>query len=294
MTLSFKPITMVDQEPYRQYLSLCHEVTSDYCFANLWSWASAYGLDWAWTDQLIWLRQRQPNLSYWAPVGNWQKVDWSQYNQVLSNLDASIIRVPDQLAGIWASAFGETISVVEDRDQFDYIYKTEDLIALKGNRFHKKKNLVNQFKKKYDYQYVAMTPETVEKARALQDDWCTWRECDSNEQLANENQAIANVLSEWENLYGMLGGCIFVEDTVVAYTIGERISPDMLVIHFEKANTSYKGVYQAVNHMFLEHEASDVMWVNREQDLGDDGLRQAKASYHPARFLKKFRIDLKK
>ena len=139
-----------------------------------------------------------------------------------------------------------------------------------------------------------MTPQLVEKAGALQDDWCTWRECDSDVQLANENQAISNVLSHWEALSGVVGGSIMVDNQMIAYTLGELLTPDTLVIHFEKASTDYKGVYQAVNQMFLEHETSDVMWVNREQDLGDDGLRKAKASYHPARFLKKFRIDLKK
>jgi hypothetical protein len=73
--------------------------------------------------------------------------------------------------------------------------------------------------------------------------------------------------------------------------VGERLTPDMMVIHFEKGSDQYKGVYQAINQMFLEHQAAGIPWVNREQDIGDEGLRQAKLSYHPVRFLKKFRVS---
>jgi uncharacterized protein len=295
MPLEFKPIILSEQSAYQSYLSRCPQISSDYSFINLWSWASVYGLEWSWTDDLVWLRQHRPSEMLWAPVGDWQLMDWLKYFERYPQLKSQIVRVPEQLACLWQSEFGSLVTVTEDRDQFDYIYNAEDLITLKGNRFHKKKNLLNQFKKKYAYQYEEMTPQLVEKAGALQDDWCTWRECDSDVQLANENQAIAKVLSQWENLTGVIGGCIMVDNIMIAYTIGELLTSDTLVIHFEKGSTSYKGAYQALNQMFLEHEASsDVMWVNREQDLGDSGLRQSKLSYHPDRFLQKYRVDLRK
>ncbi|MCD6584595.1 MAG: DUF2156 domain-containing protein, partial [Desulfobacteraceae bacterium] len=127
--------------------------------------------------------------------------------------------------------------------------------------------------------------------------------CGSDDQLANENIAIAKVLSNWECLDGIIGGCILVKGTMVAYTIGERLIDDTLVVHFEKGDTDYKGVYQAVNQMFLEHETPDlsdtvsgmrregIQRVNREQDLGDEGLRKSKKSYHPVKFLKKYQVD---
>jgi len=294
MALDFKSIELSEQSAHGEYLSLCPQITSDYSFINLWSWASVYGLEWAWTDALILLRQTRPASSCWAPVGNWMGIDWLKFLDTHVDRKIPFSRVPEKLARLWESAFGETVSLTEDRDQFDYIYNAEELVTLRGNRFHKKKNLVNQFKKKYEYQYVKMTPQMVEKAGALQEDWCAWRECDSDEQLANENQAISNVLSHWDALSGVNGGCIIVDNQMIAYTIGELLTSDTLVIHFEKGSTGYKGVYQAVNQMFLDHQPSHIKWVNREQDLGDNGLRKAKASYHPAGFLKKFRIDLKK
>ena len=295
MTLEFKPVALTGQPLYQTYLSQCPQMPSDYSFVNIWSWASAYDLAWIQAGEFIWLRQNRPSPQYWAPVGNWQAVDWPQYFERFPQFKSPMVRVPETLARLWKSVFGETVSAVSDRDQSDYIYDAEELIALKGNRFHKKRNLLYQFKKNYDYQYVEMAQDCVAAAMTLQNNWCTWRECDSDDQLANENMAIARVLSHWEDLDGIIGGCILVKDAVVAYTIGEYINPDTLVIHFEKGSTDYDCVYRAINQMFVEHEASDsgagIKWVNREQDLGDAGLRRAKDSYHPVEFLKKYRVD---
>jgi len=295
MTLEFKPITVLDQAIFARYLSQCPQVTSDYSFVNVWSWADAYDLQWAQADDLLWLLQNRPAPRYWAPVGNWQAVDWPRYFERFPQFKSSMIRVPENLARLWETDFNTKVSIFPDRDQFDYIYDAKELAALKGNRFHKKRNLLHQFQKNYDYRYVAMSPEFVDAAMALQNNWCTWRECDSDDQLANENQAIEKVLSHWEDLDGIIGGCILLKDIMVAYTIGERLGKDTLVVHFEKGDTQYKGVYQAVNQIFVEHESSGfkkgVKWVNREQDLGDAGLRRSKESYHPVRFLKKYQVD---
>ncbi len=98
-------------------------------------------------------------------------------------------------------------------------------------------------------------------------------------------------LRHWHQLKGLIGACIFVDDLIVAYTIGEMLTADTLLIHFEKGCPQYKGAYQAINQLFLAHQPDDaVRWVNREQDSGDEGLRKAKLSYHPADFLEKYRI----
>ena len=295
MDLEFRPISLSDQQIFQTFLSQCPQKTSDYSFVNVWSWASAYDLEWAQTDELCWLRQNHPTPQYWAPIGNWQAIDWPRYFERFPQFKSSMIRVPEQLARLWETVLGDLISISPDRDQFDYIYDADELITLKGNRFHKKRNLLHQFHKKYDYQYVVMSSELVEAAMAMQNNWCTWRECDSDVQLENENMAIAKVLSNWDRLDGIIGGGILVKGAMVAYTIGERLGDDSLVVHFEKGDTQYKGVYQTVNQMFVEHESSGlkngIKLINREQDLGDAGLRRSKESYHPVGFLKKYRVD---
>jgi len=130
------------------------------------------------------------------------------------------------------------------------------------------------------------------KALSLQTDWCTWRDCESFETLSAENAAIEKVLTGWSDLKGIAGGIILVDGSVAAYTVAEKLSENMLLIHFEKANPDYKGAYQAINQKFLEHSAHEPMQVNREQDLDDEGLRKAKQSYHPIDFLRKYKVTL--
>ena len=122
----------------------------------------------------------------------------------------------------------------------------------------------------------------------MQENWCTWRDCESLDTLAAENRSIQRVLTGWETLTGLSGGTLIVEDQMVAYTVAEQVSEDTILIHFEKANQDFKGAYQAINQQFLLNTGDKYHFVNREQDLGDQGLRKAKLSYHPADFLKKY------
>ena len=293
MTLSFEPILLSQQAQYQAFFEACPQPASDYSFANLWSWAEVYDLEWAFSDELVWIRQNRPEKTFWAPVGDWRQADWAALRERLFPGGQDFVRVPEALAGIWAEALGEPVAAGEQRDQWDYLYDAGELRELRGNRFHKKKNLVNQFKKKNRYGYAEMDSEMADRAMALQDDWCTWRICESSEQLEAENRAIMKTLSAWGQLQGLFGACIFVDDLIVAYTVGEMISADTLLIHFEKACPQHKGAYQAVNQLFLAHQHQDrLRWVNREQDSGDEGLRKAKLSYNPVAFLKKYRVRI--
>ena len=132
----------------------------------------------------------------------------------------------------------------------------------------------------------------VDQAKAMQEDWCTWRDCESHETLSAENQVIAKVLDNWQQLEGITGGALQVQDRLAAYTIAEELPDGTLVIHFEKGDPDYKGSYQAINQMFLENVPGSHTLVNREQDLGNEGLRKAKLSYNPVDYVRKYRIAL--
>ena len=147
--------------------------------------------------------------------------------------------------------------------------------------------------RKYNFKYIPFGAEMIDGAMKMQEDWCTWRDCESLEALAAENRVISRILNSWKKLNSLIGGAIIVDQDMAAYTIAESLQEDTIVIHFEKGNQDYKGVYQAINQMFLEHSGNKFNIVNREQDLDDEGLRQAKLSYHPVGFLKKFRVTFK-
>lgn len=289
MERSFKPIDIERQDEYLARLARCPQAASDYSFINLWAWAEEYGLEWAWDDELVWVRQQRPAQAFWAPVGDWESVDWKKREAALREA-GTIHRVPERLSSRWQATFGEGLTVTPQRGHWDYLYDFRDLVELPGNRYHAKKNLLQQFLRTYTFQYTDFGPRTIEHAMAMQEDWCTWRDCESSELLAAENRAILRVLRHWERLRRIRGGALFVEGLIVAYTIAEPLTPETMLIHFEKGCPAYKGAYQAIHQMFLARAADGFRRVNREQDLDSEGLRKAKLSYHPVEFLKKSRV----
>jgi hypothetical protein len=292
MDLNFEPITLDRQDDYLAALAQCPQMASDYSFLNLWGWSEEYGLTWAWEQDLVWIRQSRPEEALWAPVGSWDAIDWQSRMKTNLSMTSVFTRVPEMLANLWKEKFAQETQIAEERGNWDYLYRVADLIELKGKRYHKKKNLVNQFNRKYDFKYLPFGADMVEQAMAMQTDWCTWRDCESSDILTAENQAILKILKEWRRLAGLFGGALRVEGSMVAYTVAEALTRDMLLIHFEKGDTQYKGVYQAINQMFLANSAADYTFVNREQDLNDEGLRKAKLSYHPEDYLRKYRVTL--
>ncbi|MDX9785892.1 MAG: phosphatidylglycerol lysyltransferase domain-containing protein [Desulfobacterales bacterium] len=298
MPLTFSPVSDQGnfdlQHDYRKILSACPQIASDYSFINIWGWAEAYGLEWAWGKEFVWLRQTLPETRYWAPIGPWDKVaNWYATLSALFPNGADFTRVPDQLLNIWTRTFGLQLEIGEARGHWDYIYSVPDLVALKGNRFHKKKNLLNQFIKKFDYSFSAFDSALVTQALSMQTDWCEWRDCESSETLAAENRAIERILTHWDALNGLIGGAIVIDTKLAAYTVAEPLTETSVVIHFEKGSPDITGIYQAINQMFLKSQGNRFLTVNREQDIDDPGLRKAKLSYHPSEYLKKYSVRIR-
>ncbi len=292
MSLRFEPIRIERQPDYFEFLDACPEKASDYSFLNLWGWADVYGLEWAWTPELVWIRQSRPVEKYWAPVGDWKSVDWAEILRLHFSGNVPFGRVPEGLLRIWRQTPGIKRETQPSRGHWDYLYSVTDLVELKGNKYHKKKNLLNQFSKRYDYQYIPLVGDNIHQTIQMQENWCTWRDCASQAALDSENQVISKALNNWQRFHRLMGGAIMVETEVAAYTVAEKLSADTLVIHFEKGDHDFKGIYQAINQIFLENAGRGFTMVNREQDLDSEGLRKAKLSYNPVGFLKKFDVEL--
>ena len=290
MSLQFEPIQIERQREYYEFLDICPEKTSDCTLLNLWGWADVYGLEWAWTPELVWIRQTRPAETYWAPVGDWTRVDWGETLRLHFSGTMMFGRVPEALLQLWQQTPGLDCDAQISRGHWDYLYSVRDLVELKGKKYHKKKNLLNQFSKGYDYQYLPLTQDNIHQTLQMQENWCTWRDCASQAALDSENQAISRVLDNWRKFQRLTGGALLVEKDMVAYTVAEKLSADTLVIHFEKGNHAFKGVYQAINQMFLQNAGQGFAMVNREQDRDSEGLRKAKMSYNPVGFLKKFHV----
>lgn len=195
--------------------------------------------------------------------------------------------------------------ITADRDSFDYVYMANDLAALKGRKYQGKRNHINRFKDNENWEYISLTKDNVEKWKdkclKLEKDWesAKLKAIKSDvtisgsdiEKLINEfyqeRKAIMDAFENYEKL-GLRGGILLQNDSLVAFTIGEPLNKDTMVVHFEKAYSSVQGAYPMINQQFVLNECEGYTYINREDDTGDEGLRKAKNSYHPAKMIRKY------
>ncbi|MDR2344026.1 MAG: phosphatidylglycerol lysyltransferase domain-containing protein [Spirochaetaceae bacterium] len=175
------------------------------------------------------------------------------------------------------------VEITEDRNNFDYLYNKSDLALLSGKKFHKKRNLVNAFLLSYpDHHDCTLTSEYTPQALAILERWKQDKGSEGDYIAAHEALLLSAEL-------GLEGRIYFVNKHPAGYCLGEYVAgASMFAVHFEKCIDDYKGIYQAVNQFFAASLPSGCLYVNREQDLGDDGLRQAKMTYRPCGFVKKY------
>lgn len=173
---------------------------------------------------------------------------------------------------------------VADRDNFDYLYRRQDLAELGGRNYHKKRNLIKAFVRSHTYEARPLREEYRADALQALEDWRVGAE------QAKDYAAAREALEKMEELQ-LCGGVYLVQSRPVAYVLGEELAgAATFLIHFEKAVPGYKGLYQFINQSFAAILPPDYEMINREQDLGDEGLRQAKLSYKPAGFVEKFKV----
>lgn len=182
-----------------------------------------------------------------------------------------------------------SMQVTELRDSHDYLYLREDLAKLPGSRFHKKKNRINYFTSRHDYTVTLLSREHISGCLELLDRWIKSYGDEISGSLLREVEATAEAL-QYAGLLGLEGVVININGTVVAFALGECLNRNTSVCHFEKADPFVEGLNQLVNREFARLLYQDCQYVNREQDLGDAGLRRAKLSYHPVELVKKYLV----
>lgn len=172
--------------------------------------------------------------------------------------------------------------ITEDLANFDYIYSREELVRLAGRKFHRKKNLVNFFTWRYGHGEEPLTDERIDDALTVLDSWRAAQGGPGDYEAAKEGLERCNELQ-------LCGGIYYVEGKPAAYILGEELNPETFVIHFEKGVPGIKGLLQFVNQNFSALLPERYRFINREQDLGEEGLRKAKESWRPVGQVKKYR-----
>ena len=172
------------------------------------------------------------------------------------------------------------------RDEWDYVYTTKELIELDGPKYHTQRKEMKKAVSQFELVYEPMTKEHQKQCLELEEKWCDLKHCSLDKFSKAEDAALKEAISNFDAL-GMMGGVILLEGNVQALTAGERLNDRTAVVHFEKANPEIRGLYQVINQKFCENALQGFEFVNREQDVGEPGLRRAKEGYHPHHFVEK-------
>ncbi|NHA71450.1 DUF2156 domain-containing protein, partial [Helicobacter pylori] len=174
-----------------------------------------------------------------------------------------------------------------NRDRSDYVYSIEELIALKGKKYHKKKNHLNQFLTNCaNFIYEKISPQNRKEVLEASQEWFLESQTDDIG-LINENKGIQSVLENYESL-DVKGGLVRVNGEIVSFSFGEVLNEESALIHIEKARADIAGAYQIINQQLLLNEFSHLTYANREEDLGLEGLRRSKMSYNPVFLIDKY------
>jgi hypothetical protein len=179
---------------------------------------------------------------------------------------------------------------INDRDNDDYIYLRSDLSDLPGNRYHKKKNRISYFTSRHDFTVEPFSQSHIQSALRLMGRWERTRMGVFNNSLQAEISANREAIALFDQI-GLSGVVIIVDREVAAFALGERLNSETVVCHFEKNDPFMEGIGQLINREFSRNQLDSCIYINREQDLGESGLRAAKNSYHPHSMVRKFRIS---
>ena len=184
------------------------------------------------------------------------------------------------------------IEYTQNRDYQEYVYLTESLATLSGKDLHSKKNHLNKFRSLYDYRFVPMDVSVTDLCLNKAKQWLDTKYNGNADEYKIELDSLYVALNNFD-YFNLFGGCIFVGDELAAFTVGEERSADTALVHIEKADVSYKGAFAAINCEFANMLLPKYKYLNREEDMGIEGLRRAKLSYKPAFMTDKYRCTIK-
>jgi hypothetical protein len=279
----FERIGLEDQE-YIQ--SVIDEYPSEACeinFGNIFIWRNfEHSKLTLLNDNLCILCEPPSEPAYFLqPIGNCKI---KETIKICLSSAHRLSRVPESFVARYCTDY----RCEPDRNNFDYVYLSKDLIDLKGKKYDGKRNRIKKFEKNHASKYIRLSREHLEDCRHLFEEWLKSKS-PSDTQLNPQKDAILEALAYFETLR-LVGGAVEVDGRLAAFSIGEKLNTDTAAIHIEIINRAYDGLAQFINREFVKNELSGYKYINREQDIGIAGLRRAKMSYHPHRLIKKYNI----
>ena len=279
--MKFHQLTLSDREAMQAVTLPSGRRNCNYTFANLVGWQFRYYTEVCVLDNVVVLRYTfNGQRAYMVCSSEALSLELIEALYDDSNGDLTLIGLEDSQVAQCSMLNGQwSISTESVRNQYDYIYRRTDLATLHGRHLNAKRNHINRFRAEHpDFEYRPLTPEIFNECRRLTEIWRV--EKGASNTIDVEKQVMETIFSNWDAL-GMIGGSIFVDGRMVAFTYGSAVTTDTLDVCVEKADRRVDGAFAIINQQFAEHLPEQYIYLNREEDLGIPGLRQAKLSYHP-------------
>lgn len=301
--MNCKQINIDSKKELQPYFDLVNYEGCEYCFSTLFMWQHAYKTSYFIEGDFAVIMAEDEGHSF-SILPLCKKEDLERVIEFVmkhfeeNNEKIYFKGITKDILDIMKEKHNDKFEYIEERDLFDYIYDADVLRELKGKKIRNKRNHINYFLSEYSerFYYKRLEKENFEECIELLKKWSVQKEetVGTDSSMDDELEGIKKLFDNYDALKDTLKvGGVYVDDTLEAFTIGEKLNPNMAVIHIEKANSNIRGLYPYINQQFLVNEFSDVEFVNREEDLGIEGLRKAKLSYYPIRFVEKYTIKEK-
>ena len=289
----FKDLTVSDRNIVQPFLLQTPHQLCNFSFANQIIWEETFHSKFALVEEMLILRFQINEEPYFHfPMGTGdakQMIEKMMDYAKMQNIKFCLSPLTEEMKLFLETNFPNQFSFTTSRNYYDYLYKTNDLIELKGKHYQPKRNHINKFKKLYNYTYSPITQQDINDCLETHEQWIVEQDCGEEKcPFEQETCAVKVALNNFEAI-GLQGGLLRVDGKVIAFTLGQPINTTTFDVCIEKALSQYEGAYSMINQQFLEHQVSDFPFVNREEDLGIEGLRKAKLSYQPYRLLAKYR-----
>lgn len=290
--MQFKPISLAAKEQIQRLTLTGKGINCDLSFSNMFSWRFLYDTMYTEEDGFIFFRfHTRHHLAYMMPIGN-------------GDLKAAITKImedsrrqghPFLLLGVCGDMrhqvedlFPNQLTIEYDRDYCDYIYTRESLATLKGKKLQPKRNHANKFHRLYpEAEFKPLTVKEIPDCMAMVEVW--YKNHSDVPDIENEHRSLKECFNNYETL-GLRGGVLYVHGKVAAFTYGMPINGNTFDVCVEKADEAYEGSYAVINQEFVKSLPEQYEYINREEDMGMEGLRKAKLSYQPAIILQKYII----
>lgn len=287
----FTPVKLEDKHIFDKHYAKYPLLHSDYVFTTIISWMEYANYHFTFLkDNLIIMTILENSRRFRPPIGKHNK---DVFNQVMTLAKKESSEYPlgviDKKTKDWLVQNYPKLEFTPHREYFDYVYLASDLAELPGSDYRKIRNRLNKFIRNYAYTTEKISEENMKEITTFLKRWCLWKDCASDPLLENEKKAIMYSMAHFFELE-LSGIVIRIDGNIEAIAVYEKMSPDTVVVHYEKGSPDYDGIYKGINVETAKLVQKEVTFINREPDMGLPGLRKAKMSYRPHHMVEVFHV----